>query len=378
MLLLVGAGLFLRTLINLKSTAIGFNPEHILLFQLEPPRIRYANQQRVDLFRQIEEKVGALPGVQSATASSEALLAHNVTDECFVPSDKPDQGTPRTNDAPTLWAAGSLKTGIPILQGRGFSARDTATAPKVAVVNRQLANKFFGQSNPIGRSISTCDSDSTVAATPIAIVGVAADAKYDNLRDAAPPTMYIPYSQLGDVESMTFEIKTAASTASVVAELRDAVRSVDKDLPMLEVRTQTQQIDAILSEERVFATLTTGFGLVALILSSIGIYGIMAYTVSRRTNEIGIRMALGAQARDVLAMVLGETSLLTCVGIGLGLAAAAGLTRILATLLFGLKPTDVATFTGAALLLLIIALIAGLAPARRAASVDPMQALRHE
>jgi ABC-type antimicrobial peptide transport system permease subunit len=177
---------------------------------------------------------------------------------------------------------------------------------------------------------------------------------------------------------MTFEIKTAASTASVVAELRDAVRSVDKDLPMLEVRTQTQQIDAILSEERVFATLTTGFGLVALILSSIGIYGIMAYTVSRRTNEIGIRMALGAQAREVLAMVLGETSLLTCLGIGVGLAAAAGLTRVLATILFGLKPTDVATFTGAALLLLIIALIAGLAPARRAASVDPMQALRHE
>ncbi len=378
LLLLVGAGLFLRTLINLKSTAIGFNPEHILLFQLEPPRIRYANQQRVDLFRQIEEKVGALPGVQSATASSEALLAHNVTDECFVPSDKPTKGHHEPTMTNFVGSRFFETIGIPILQGRGFSARDTATAPKVAIVNRQLANKFFGQSNPIGRSISTCDSDSTVAATPIAIVGVAADAKYDNLRDAAPPTMYIPYSQLGDVESMTFEIKTAASTASVVAELRDAVRSVDKDLPMLEVRTQTQQIDAILSEERVFATLTTGFGLVALILSSIGIYGIMAYTVSRRTNEIGIRMALGAQARDVLAMVLGETSLLTCVGIGLGLAAAAGLTRILATLLFGLKPTDVATFTGAALLLLIIALIAGLAPARRAASVDPMQALRHE
>ena len=378
LLLLVGAGLFLRTLVNLKSTAIGFNPEHILLFQLEPPRARYANEQRVDLFRQIEEKVGTLPGVQSATASSEALLAHNVNDECFVPGDKPAQGR-RDSTMTNFVGARFFETiGIPILQGRDFSAHDTATAPKVAIVNRRLANKFFGQTNPIGRTIITCDNDSAAARTPIAIVGVAADAKYDNLRDAAPPTLYIPYSQLNDIESMTFEIKSAASTASVVAELREAVRSVDRDLPLLEVRTQTQQIDAILSEERVFATLTTGFGLVALLLASIGIYGIMAYTVSRRTNEIGIRMALGAQARQVLAMVLAETSVLTCIGIGVGLAAALGVTRVLASLLYGLKPTDVGTFTGASLLLLVIALIAGLAPARRAASVDPMHALRHE
>ncbi|MGA7411000.1 MAG: ABC transporter permease [Bryobacteraceae bacterium] len=377
LLLLIGAGLFLRTLVNLKSAAIGFNPEHILLFQLDPPRAHYPSQQRVALFRRIEEKVSTLPGVQAATVSSDPLLAQSLDNGCFAPSDKPAGSRPRPVLTNNVGARFFETFGIPIVEGRGFSVHDTATAPKVAIVNRQLASKFFGQTNPIGRTISDCDSDSA-AATPIAIVGVAADAKYDNLRDAAPPTLYLPYTQLDDADSMTFEIRTAASTASIVAELRDAVRSVDKDLPLLEVRTQTQQIDAILTEERVFATLTTGFGLVALILASIGIYGIMAYTVSRRTNEIGIRMALGAQAPEVLTMVLGETSLLTCIGIGVGLALAIGMTRVLASMLYGLKPTDIATFTSAALLLLVIALIAGLAPARRAAGVDPMRALRHE
>jgi ABC-type antimicrobial peptide transport system permease subunit len=156
------------------------------------------------------------------------------------------------------------------------------------------------------------------------------------------------------------------------------VRSIDKDLPLLDVRSQTQQIDATLTQERVFATLTTAFGILALILASIGIYGIMAYTVSQRTNEIGIRMALGARAGQVLSMVLRETSLLAFIGVVAGIAAAFGLTRLVASMLYGLKPTDPLTFGVAALVLLLVALIAGLTPARGAASVDPMQALRHE
>jgi predicted permease len=246
----------------------------------------------------------------------------------------------------------------------------------VAVINQRLAKEFFPNTNPIGRTVSSCEKGAD--ATPIEIVGVSADAKYSSLRMDPPPTIYIPYLQADDAESMTFELKTAASTESIVAEIRETVRSVDRDLPLLEVRTQTQQIEATLSQERVFATLTSGFGVLALILAGIGIYGIMAYTVSRRTNEIGIRMAVGAQSREVLAMVLRETSLLACLGVVVGLAAAVGLTRLVASTLYGLKPTDPVTFFGAALLLLIIAMAAGFAPARRAASVDPIHALRHE
>jgi ABC-type antimicrobial peptide transport system permease subunit len=190
--------------------------------------------------------------------------------------------------------------------------------------------------------------------------------------------MYFPFLQDNEVQHMTFELRTAASTPSLTTEIREAVRSVDKDLPVLEVRTQSQQIDATLANERVFATLTTGFGVLALILASIGIYGVMAYTVSRRTNEIGIRMALGARSSAVLTMILREALVLTLLGVVVGLAAAAGVTRLTTSMLYGLKPTDPITFAGAAMLLVIIALAAGFTPARRAAGVDPMQALRHE
>jgi ABC-type antimicrobial peptide transport system permease subunit len=177
---------------------------------------------------------------------------------------------------------------------------------------------------------------------------------------------------------MTFEVKTAASLASVVPKIRAVVKAVDPDLPVLNVRTQTEQIDATLSEERGFATLTTCFGLLALLLASIGIYGVMAYTVSRRTNEIGIRMALGAQARQVLRMVLAESSVLAVIGIIAGLAAALAATRVLTSMLFGVKPTDPATFCAAAALLLLVALLSALVPAWRAATVEPITALRHE
>jgi predicted permease len=265
--------------------------------------------------------------------------------------------------------------GIPIVSGRGFTSRDNEHAPKVAILNKRLAKEFFPSANPIGKTIISCDPGST----PIEIVGVTADAKYDNLRNTAPPTLYFPYLQSNDdAGRVTFELKTAASTSSIAPEIREAVRSIDKDLPLREVRTQTQQIEETLSQERVFATLTSAFGILALILASIGIYGIMSYTVSRRTNEIGIRMALGARSTSVLSMVLRETLLLAFIGVVAGLAAAAALTRLAASMLYNLKPNDPLTFAAAALLLVVIALGAGFTPARRAASVDPMHALRHE
>jgi predicted permease len=376
LLLLIGAGLFLRTLLNLRTTAIGFNPEHILLLDLNPPRSQYPAPKGLALYQQIEEKIAALPGVQSVTMSAEPLLANSADRNCFRPTGKPpgpaEQDPPWTNSVgPNFFET----LGIPIVNGRSFTARDNQNVPEIAIVNRRFAKEVFPNENPVGRTLTSCEPGDTT--TPIEIVGVSADAKYSNIRGEAPPTIYFSFLQ-GNKGRATFEIKTAASTPSIVAEIREAVRSADQNLPVQEVRTQTQQIEATLTNERVFATLTGGFGLLALILASIGIYGIMAYTVSRRTNEIGIRMALGARSTAVLSMILRETFLLAFIGIVAGLVGAAALTRLATSMLYELTPTDPLTFGSAALLLVAIAMAAGFTPARRASRVDPMTALRHE
>jgi predicted permease len=276
----------------------------------------------------------------------------------------------------TNWVGGDFfeTFGIPLVRGRGLTLHDSRSAPKVAVINETLAKAFFPNQNPVGQTITTCDDKPAV----IEVVGVSKDAKYSEIRGDVPATIYLPFAQGEDLDRMTFEIKTAASVATMAPKIREVVKAVDRDLPVLELRTQDEQIEATLSQERVFAMLTSGFGLLALVLASIGIYGVMAYTVARRTNEIGIRMALGAEALAVLRMVLGETSLLACVGIGVGLLGAFGATRVLTSMLFGVKATDARTFGGAALLLLLVALAAAFVPAWRAARVDPMHALRHE
>lgn len=379
LLLVVGAGLFLRTLINLRTMSYGLNPERILLFALDPPKSQYSTEQRAALFQRISERVDALPGVQSGTLSGEALLANNMDDNCYEPIPKP-AGLPVQEHVfvNTIGPRFFETFAIPIIAGRSVNAHDTQNAPLVAVINQRMAKEIFPGANPVGRTLTECGA---AAGTPrIEIVGVSADAKYSSIRQDVPATLYLPYLQSHDEDAgaMTFELKTAASMGSIVAEVRRAVRSIDKDLPLLDVRSQTQQIDATLTQERVFATLTTTFGILALILASIGIYGIMAYTVSQRTNEIGIRMALGARAGQVLSMVLRETSLLACTGVVAGIVAAFGLTRLVASMLYGLKPNDPLTYGAAALLLLGVALTAGFMPARGAARIDPMQALRHE
>jgi predicted permease len=376
LLLVIGAGLFLRTLQNLRSTAIGFNPEHILLFDLTPQRLQDPAPKTSSLYQQLEDKLAALPGVQGVTFSSAPLLANSMDRNCFRPTGTPPGSEERSSPWTNNVGPGFFETlGIPIVSGRSFTGRDNQNVPDVAIVNQRFARESFPNENPVGRTITSCERGDNPA--PIEIVGVSADAKYSEIREEAPPTIYFSFLQ-GNKGRVTFELKTAASTPSMAAEIREAVRSIDKDLPVQEIRTQTEQIEASLTTERVFATLTSGFGILALILASIGIYGIMAYTVSRRTNEIGIRMALGARSTQVLSMVIRETFLLAFIGILTGLAAAAALTRLAASMLYNLTPTDPLTFSAAALLLVIIALAAGFTPARRASRVDPMHALRHE
>jgi predicted permease len=376
-LLVVGAALFVRTLANLDSVDPGFRADHVLLFDIRLPG-HHANIADVLKHHAIEDKLAAVPGVGSAALSAETLIANSRSMDDFIPV---GMEATWTHDSAILDNAVSPRffstMGIPIIAGRGFQESDTATSPRVAIINRALAREIFPNTNPIGKTFAGYISDKTI----FQIVGICADTHYDSLRNDPPPTYYVDYRQLPDLgagANMTYEIRTLGNPDALVPSLRRAVQSIDKNLPLIDVRTQQEQIDSTIQQERIFASLTAAFGLLALTLASIGIYGIMAYNVSRRTNEIGIRLALGAQARQILTMVLGETSWLAITGVGVGLGAALLLTRFLKTMLFGLKPSDPLTMIGAGAMLFAVALLAGFIPARRASRVEPMQALRHE
>jgi predicted permease len=375
MLLLVCAGLFVRTLANLNALDPGFNKRGLLLFAIEPPAQRYPAPKNIEVLHQLEERLASLPGVESVTLSREALLAQSGSNSDFLL-----EGRPRTagqnKHVPYNSVGQSFFTtmGIPILYGRAFDLRDTSSSPGVAVINRALVRKEFAGANPIGASFRMKEGGEQLE-----IVGVCADAKYAWLRSDDSPTFYVLYTQQKDASgSMTFEVRTKGNPRDFAGAIRGVVDSADKDLPLIEVRTQEEQIDATLAPERSFATVTSGFGILALVLASIGVYGVMAAGVSRRINEIGVRMALGARADQVLRMVLGEATGLAFAGVVAGLCAALLLTRFLRSLLFGLKPADSLTLAGAGLLLSVVAILASWGPARKASRIQPVQALRHE
>lgn len=374
MLLFVGAGLFVRTLMNLNSSRLGFRPEGILLFDLQPPRTRYSAPKDLALYHRIEEQLGAVPGVRAVTLSDMTLIANSISNTDFTPDGLPKK--PEGEQQADVISIGQdffSTMGIPIVAGREFASSDNESSPLVAIVNQRLVKEFFPSNiNPIGRTVKVSDKH-------IAIVGICGDAKYNSLRDDPPATFYLPYrQQLDGEQSMTYEISTRMSPAAIVPSLRSTVASIDKDIPLLDVRTQQEQIDDTTKQERIFASLTSGFGLLALILACIGIYGIMAYAISRRTNEIGIRMALGAQPGGVQRMVLREAWWLALIGVTAGLVGSLATGKLIASMLYGLKAYDPVTLGLASLLLVGVAMAASWIPARRAANVQPMEALRHE
>jgi predicted permease len=374
--LVVGAGLFVQTLVQLGHSRLGFKPDGLLLFSLEPPQTKYPAAASLPLFRQLEEKISAIPGVETQTIMQEPLIAGSVSMHTVVPEghkrgDTEDQGALFNNVSQSFFA----NLGVPIIAGRGFDARDSRTSQKVAVVNQAFVKKFYPGLNVVGRVFdSGWDHPEKVQ-----IIGVCADAKYGSVRSEPEATFYAPYWQATDgINRATFAIRTHLSSSAIVPLLRSAVQSVDNNLPILDIRTQNEQIAATMRQERVFAELTGAFGVLALVLASIGIYGILAYSVSRKTNEIGIRIALGARADQVMRMVLGEAGLVTAIGIAMGLGGALALGRVATSLLYGLKAWDPPTLASAAGVLVLVALAASWIPARRAAGTDPMQALRHE
>ena len=377
MLLVVGAGLFTRTLMDLGRVKLGFQPDNLLLFQIVPPQARYPEAAATPLYRRLEERLASIPGVDRETLLQEPLISGNAIANTFVP-----EGTPRKKDGenPTVLlndvGADFFRTvGIPIVAGRGFDATDTETSRKVAVINEALAKKYFPNVNPIGRTFV----EGYHEPVQVEVVGICGDTKYYDLRNQAEPIFYMPYWQRPHgISQATFVLKTRTDRAAVMDAVRKAVASVDPNLPLMDVRTQNEQIAAKMRNERIFADLSAGFGVLALVLAGIGIYGMLAYSVSRRTSEIGIRMALGARPAMVLGMVLREAAWIAAIGMIAGLGAALGMGKLAASLLYGLKSWDPVTLAGSAVLLGLVALGASWIPARRAAGVDPIRALRHE
>ena len=340
LVLVVGASLFLRTLSNLRHVDVGFNPQNLLLFRVNPGLNGYDQPRTMALYRDMLDRLATVPGVSAVAMSSPALLSGSVNGTGIFVNGRSYQPNVRDRDnsinrlviSPNFFEMMS----IPVQAGRAFSDRDTDTAPKVVIINQAAAKKYFPNENPVGQRFGS----SMETTAQLEIVGVVRDVKYDSVRDAAPPTMFVPYVQTR-VGSGVFEVRTHGSPGAVTGAVREAVRQMDQNLPLMDVSTQLEQIEQRFGQEKLFAQAYTLFGGLALLLAAIGLFGLMSYNVSRRTNEIGIRMALGAQSGDVLRLVLRESMILVAVGVVVGLAIALSAGHLITTLLYGLAPTDV-------------------------------------
>lgn len=375
LLLLTGAGLFVRTLRNLQNVNTGFEARNLLLFRVDPRLSGYQGEQLPALYQRLFARLEAVPGVQAVSFSRHPLLAGSsgsrgtfFAGQHTSPTDPPDVYVhiARANFLATM--------NTPLVQGRSLNEQDNAQSPRVAVVNQALVRKFFPQQNPIGQRFGFDPAQ----ARQIEIVGVAEDAKYDSLRGETPPTIYLSWLQEARIGQMNFELRTAGDPVTMLPAIRQAVRDVDSNLPLFDVKSQVEQITQRLAQERLFATLLSFFGALALALAALGLYGLLAHLVAERTHELGIRLALGAQTADLLRLVIGQGLRLVVPGVVLGLAGAYAATRLVKSFLFGVAPTDWLTFGATALMLLAVALLACWIPARRATKVDPLIALRTE
>ena len=384
-LLVIGAGLFLRTLAGLSSVNLGFQSDHLLLAEIDPPQGMYPAGKDIALHQRIEQGFALVPGIISIAPAQDVYIAEDRSATDFLPTGETYHANQSQEENYNVVGNQFFKTlRIPIVAGRGFGEQETPGSPKVAVINESLARSRFPGQNPIGKRfvIDPRDSDGrggvVLPQNLIEIVGVCGDTRYMNLRDEPPPQFFLPYVQQSNVGGMVYEIRTSVKPETVLMALRAVVRQVDPDLGLVKVRTQDEQIESAMQQERLFVTLTSGFGLLALALAAVGIYGVMAYSVAQRTNEIGIRLALGAAPRQVRGMILRESSWLAAVGIVSGLIGALALTRLIKSMLYGIAAYDPVTLASGVGLLLLVALASSWIPARRAAGVQPMTALRHE
>jgi len=374
LMLLVGAGLFVRSLRNLATTDLGLAREDLVLMEVDPSPSKSIRDRR-EFWIQLTERLTALPGVRSVSLAGDAVFGYggwNTTIWIRQPDGaEHDAHVPMNVVGPAFFET----VQIPLLTGREFGWQDDAKAPRVAVVNRAFARRFFAGENPVGKRFGAAGAGSS---SQIEIVGIIGDAKYGNLREQPQPMFFLPLFQNFEERPYQVHVRTAGDPGAVIAAIRRGIQAMDQDISIYDVRTIKEVIHSLLQHDRMFAFLASVFGLLALLLTSIGVYGVVAYQVTRRTGEIGIRMALGAQRIDVLWMVMRETLSLLAVGAVLGLPAAVAAAQVLRSLLFGLGPSDPPTLVWAAATLAGAGALAGFLPARRAASVSPMDALRHE
>jgi predicted permease len=378
LVLLIGAGLFLRTVNNLRSVDVGFDRHNLVVFRVNPQLNRYDPPRIATLYDQMVERLSTQPGIRAVTLTNPPLLGGGTNSTSFLLQGRPYSVDDTRSDANSILrvrvAPNFFDTmGMPLVRGRQFTAQDNAPPPRVAIINEAAMRKFFPNEDPVGRRFG----HSPETTNQIEIIGVVRDAKYNALRDPAPPTMYITYGQY-PVGAMAVVVRTAGDPAAAMPAIRETVRQVDANVPLMDMATQTDLIERRFAQERVFAQAYTLFGALALLVAAIGLFGLMSYNVTRRTTEIGIRMALGAQRQTVLQMVLRESMFLVIIGVVVGVAAALGAGRFVASLLYDLEPTDLSTAAAAIGLMLAVSGVAGYLPARRAAKLDPMRALRHD
>ena len=377
LVLLIGAGLMIRSVQRLQSVQPGFRAENLLTARLLLPGAKYSeDHQRIAFFKQLLERLETLPGVRSAGAINFLPLASPGAATTLHLQDRPvpPDGEEPVADVRVVSRSYFRTMGIPLLKGRNFSEREAAEMSHVVVINETMARQYWPDQDPIGKQVTIDMKDDNI---PSQIIGVVGDVKHYGLDQPVRAMTYWPHPELA-YSFMTLVIRAQSNPLALALALRRAVQALDKDQPLADVRTMEQLLAGSLARVRFATLLLSLFAAAALALAAIGIYGVISYAVTDRTREIGIRMALGARAGDVLRLVIGRALALVTIGLGLGLAAALALTRVMESLLYGISAADPATFIVLSLALLAVALAACYAPARRATRVDPMVALRYE
>ncbi|HKS80793.1 MAG TPA: ABC transporter permease [Candidatus Acidoferrales bacterium] len=375
--LLVVAGFFAQSLVNLKNIDLGVRTDHLLEFSIAPELNRYTPDQTIALAQRLREQVGALPGVRAVSAASIRILddsdsSSNITAEGYTAQEDENTHVRTNRIGPDYFAT----MGTPLLAGREFTDGDRAGSAKVAIINEKMAKRYFAGKNPIGMHFAFGAGDTVHP--DIEIVGLVKDSKHSNERDKIFSFAYLPYEQDKTLGQLTFYVRTNQDPDAIAAALRSTVRSDDANLPVFHLETMTEQVDDLEFNDRLLTFFSLCLGLLAALLAAIGLYGVMAYMVARRTREIGIRMALGASQGNAQWLILREVVLMSAAGLAIGLPAAYGLGRLVESQLFGVKAGEPAVFLAAAVLLALVAMTAGWLPSRKAAGVDPMVALRYE
>ena len=376
--LLVGAGLLIQSLWRLRQVSPGFEPQNLLTFVVGIPDVKYPTDKQAQFYRELITRVESLPGVRSASSVIPLPLSGDAFSISFETEGRPVAKGDRPSADFFAVQGDYFKTlGVPMLKGRDFTERDNKQGPPVVIVNQAFAKKFFPNEDPVGKRIKPGISTDTDDPTMREIIGLVSDIRNRNLTSDLRPGYYLPAAQM-PFNQMTLVVRTTNDPHSVITAVQNEVHAMDSELPIFNVKTMEEYISATVAGPRFNATLLVIFAGVALILTIVGLYGVMSYSVAQRTNEIGIRMALGAQAGDVLRLIVSQGFKLVLIGLGIGLVGAFALMRVIASLLFGVTTKDPLTFAAVAVLLALVALLACYIPARRATRLDPLHALRYE